>query len=370
MFRFVVIAFIVLYLIPPFLLLLDYPFQIFQLMIIYSFFGIGCFIAYLQKKNAVFINYSDRFLVSPRVFFFVSSIFFITKFSYIVALSSSIKSGDFLEYALSLAVERYEGHNASSNYGLVERFGEICFLMSGSLVAAISHHKRKAHLILIIMVILQSVSLSRLGVLLVFVGYSVEYVIRKNAEIQALPLRKLVYAGVIVTLILGVIFFASAVGRVSDKDNLLEILVAKTGSYTLAMYEALLIWMRENTNHYGSTFGSLTLAGLFKVFGAVYIDGFYGVTETRFGPTNIYLNIRGFLSDFGVVGTSLFLFIWGYYLTYFSKRSLTVFSYYVTRILFFMLFFVLFSPMMHLNTMISLLLSGVIIAGVKWKANA
>lgn len=363
-------AFSILYALPQFFLLADYPFQAIQVLTIASFFFMGALVAQYQLASKNFVDYSNRFVLHPKVFYYIFFFFVLSRLGTISDIVASLMSGEFMSFALNNAVQRYTNHEEATSQTILQRLGLIAFLMSGSVAASIKTQRFKIHVLLFIMILVESAVLARLGVLIVFVTYFVEFLIKNNVRLQDLSFISMGRIGLILLSILVAIFLFSAYGRISDKDDgILEILVMKFYIYTIAMYEALLIWMQNNSDQYGSTYGSGTFAGALKILGFEFEQGFYKPVSTRYGETNIYTNIRGFLSDFGLVGSCILMSFFGYLISLYSKKNMSFLSYNTVRLIMTMLIFSLFSPLIHFNTLCALLLSGVIIAGVRFAKN-
>jgi oligosaccharide repeat unit polymerase len=369
MLKIILYAFFILYILPQFLFIVKYPFEVIQVLTIAAFFLLGALFAQLKVSNLSYLDYSDRFALQPKVFYLIFLFYMITRAEAVNDIVTHLISGEFMSYALNNAVQRYTNFDEVSQQSIIQRFGTISFLMSGSLAASIKTERRKVHMLLILMILIESASLARLGVLVVFVTYFVEFVIRHNVRLQKLPLMRLGVIAFFLVVILAAIFLFSAYGRVSDKDDgILEILLMKLGVYTIAMYEALLLWMQTNSDQYGSTYGLGSFAGAFKILGFEFEQGFYKPIDTSHGVTNIYTNIRGFLSDFGLVGSCILMFIFGFIVSLYSKKSMSFFSYNAVRLIMIMLLFCLFSPFIHFNTLFAFILSGFLVAGVKLPA--
>ena len=367
MLKAIIYAVCILYVAPQIFLILDYPFEALQVLIIIAFFFVGVLLAQYQVASSGFIDYSDRFFVDPKVLYLIFIIYISSRFGIVSDIISSLFAGEFMSFALENAVQRYKKMEEESQQTIFERIGSIAFLMSGSIAASIKTQRLKVHLLLGIMIFIASTTLTRLGVLIVFVTYFVEFVIRSNVRLQDLSFMKTVRVGIGLLAILLVIFLFSAYGRISDKeDRIAEILLMKIPAYTIAMYEALLIWMQTNSDQYASYYGSATFASVFKMFSIEFKEGFYYPVSTTYGNTNIYTNIRGFLSDFGLIGSSILMAFFGYMVSLYSRRNMTFFSYNVVRLIMIILIFCLFSPLIHFNTLCALLLSGIVIAGVKF----
>lgn len=366
MIRITLAVLLTLYVFPYSLFFYDYPFQIFQIYLVCLFFTLGLAYANLQSRSLYYINYSDRFTVKPELFYLFFFIFLIAKATVILDFSSSLIAGEFAQYAYNKAIDRYENFEEVSQRSLLDRIGAIIFLMSGSLCASIHKKKFLAHCLLFFMILISSVELARTGVLFVFTTYFIEFIIRNNKSLQQTSNLRLFKIGIQILFGLLLIYLFSAYFRISSSSNdVMGIILSKLLVYTIAMYEAVLIWMSNNIESYFSSYGTQTFAGVYKILGLSFEQGFYTSIDTRFGATNIYTNMRGFFSDFGIIGTSLIFFIFGYLISWYSKNDMSFFSYLIVRLFLLMFLFMIYSPMIFFNTFIAFILSGILIAGLK-----
>ena len=365
MIRIIVAVLLTLYVFPYSLFFYDYPFQIFQIYLVCLFFTLGLAYANFQSRSLYYINYSDRFTIKPELFYLFFFVFLIAKASVILDASSSLISGEFAQYAYNKAIDRYENLEEAGQTPL-ERIGAIIFLMSGSLCASIHKKKFLAHCFLFFMILVSSVELARTGVLFVFATYFIEFIIRNNKSLQLSSNLRLFKIGIQILFALLLIYLFSAYFRISSSSNdVMGIILLKLLVYTFGMYEAVLMWMSSNIESYFSSYGTKTFAGIYKILGLSFEQGFYTPIDTRFGTTNIYTNMRGFFSDFGIIGTSLIFFIFGYVLSWYSKNDMSFFSYLIVRLFLLMLVFMIYSPMIFFNTFVAFILSGILIAGLK-----
>lgn len=365
--RIIILAFLSLYLMPIMLFIFDYPFQVFQFILISSFFVIGLSLPAARLRHMPYIDYTDRFRVTPKAVYLIFLIYVTSNYGVILDTFNSIVSNNFVSFVYQNTLDRYESYEMVSNYSLFQRISVIGFLMSGSLVASVSDNRMQVHIMLFIMIIIESMQLARYGVLFVSVTYFVEYVIRNNRHLQLLKFRSLFKKGLYVVSCLIAVFLFSAYYRIAGRvDDVLDVLIIKFAQYTIAMHEALLIWMADNSDSYATYFGSNSFAGVYKIFGFHTEQGFYKLTKTSFGATNIYTTFRGLLSDFGVIGTASILFLAGYAISKYSKVNMTFISYNLVRFIMIMILFCLISPMNYFNCVAAVIGSGIAIAGINF----
>lgn len=363
MLKFIFFVWIFLYFLPPFIFIgLNYSFQLFQIFVLNLTFLLGLVSAMIVTKNIKkSCDYQKFYIIDPKYFYLLFIVYMITKFSLIIDVFSNLVNGSYIEYSYNRALSRYEGEELKSE-DFFQRIGTLAFLMSGSIAASVVESKNKILLMLLFMIFIESSGLARLGVLIVFITYIIEITIRNNHKIQTTKIYKLFGQALILFSALSIIFLYSAYFRVYFKDDVVNILLYKLGIYTISMYEALMQWM--SANDFGNGLGTNTLAGIYKIFGYKTEQGFYELVDTSFGPTNIYTNLRGLLSDFGFLGSSVILFISGFMISYYSKARMTLPSYLIVRIMLFLMVFNLFSPFIHFNTFASFMLSGVLIVSI------
>jgi len=347
MIYFSVAVWLFLYFLPPFLFLNSgYNFEILQITTINLSFLLGLILAmYLTRNITTYQDYTNSYKVDARLFYFLFLVYFVVKFSTIIDITQNLIQGSYVEYAYNKAIDRYEG-SSYGNMSFFTRLGIVAFLMSGAVASVVKGSKKLVLFLFTLMILIESSSLARLGVLLVFITYVVEVVIRKNSYIQSKSVFSLLKLGLLLLLLLFFIFFFSAYFRVAHNDDVINIVFYKLGVYTIAMYEALFIWM-QNIGQYGDGYGTNTLAGIYKIFGYTTEQGFYKLVNTEFGPTNIYTNLRGFIADYGYFGTSVLFFTFGFILAYFSKVRYSNLTYMFLRLILFLLIFLLFSPFIH-----------------------
>lgn len=361
MIRFSLSVFIFIYLMPVLLLYTDeYKFEVFQLLIVYFSFLVGVFSSLYLSKGKVIQDHFDKYRVDNEVFYILFIVYVICKLPNLVELAQVMISGNFSQWALQKALNRYENFEEVSQVSFIQRLGTLSFIMSGTIVATLNGKKKIPLLMMFIMIFNESASLARLGVLLVFCSAVIEIVIRNNYKIQQISLSKLIRIYGALAILLLAIFTFSAYFRVATHDNAGEIVVQKLGIYTVAMYEALFNWMQTNVSDYSQGYGFYSFAGIYKIFGVEVQQGFYGLSNTRFGNTNIYTSIRGYLADFGIFGTAIIFMMIGFVTTVFCTHKLNIFQYNILRSVYFLFVFCLFSPFIHFNTFAAYIIAGLV----------
>lgn len=313
--------------------------------------------AKIVTKGRPAVDNTEFLLFENKWFYLIFFLYILLKVGDVVSIMTNISSGQLMSYSQDLVVERYENDSSMS---LIERLTTILFIASGTLAANIKNKNIVLYSCILLMALIESVALARLGVLLAFVSCMIEISYRQNHLTEKKGFLKVLLSYSRIGFILLVIFGFSAYFRVASKDGALDIVIYKLGVYTIAMYEALLIWMRDNSHIYFTGYGTNTLAGIYKLVGINYEQGFFTPVETTYGPTNIYTNIRSFLTDFGVIGTALIFMAFGFVFNVIGRIKLTRINYMFSRVLVLVFVFCLISPFAYVNIMVAYILGGVL----------
>lgn len=318
-----------------------YIFEYLQILVLLLglLLGLSMFDGY---KVGTAIDYSAYLIPSKSVLMRVFVIYLILRTPVIFDILQSLVSGNYVQKALEKAVARYEGTGDAS---ILHQFGTVAFIVFGFLLGSYNTQDRwKFYMAgFFIMMLIESSALARASVLLACTSYAVELIIRKNKEITNMNNTKLATVSFYFILSAVFVFVFSAYLRVSEHDDAFMIVFGKVGSYTIAMYEALYEWMTD-INYYDSGYGFYTFTSFFKLAGVGVEQGFYPSILTSFGSTNIYTNMRGYLSDFGIIGSAVIFFFFGLILKYSTYRKMGPLAYLFVRMSIFMLAFVFYSP--------------------------
>lgn len=328
-------------------------------------FPLGVCLVRSCSKNVHPYDYLERFAVSGRIIYVLFLVYMLANVGNILSITSALIHGELLSYSYGRVVERYDGAGPSKA-DLISRLGTISFLMIGSLLPyAEAKNKYILFILVFIMVGIESAGLARLGVLFLFTSFAIGYVIKNNTAISKMSLYKLAVIGCYLLTLLMVIFIFSAYFRVSHKDNVLEILFIKLLVYTIAMYDAFYIWFQAQP-YVGNGFGFSTVAGVYKIIGHEVPQGFYTLSFTAYGPTNIYTNLRGLISDLGLVLSFLFFVFCGGLITTCAYKRMDCWSFILLHVTMFKFIFILISPYNYFNIFAAIILSGLIITGVRF----
>jgi len=345
----------------PFTIVLQqkYLFEYIQVVTIVSCFFFGGFISTKTIKQACSANYEYYLIPRYKYVLVVAVFYFIFKAAILMEVLSHLFSGDFFKWALENAIQRYESNVKLSVW---YQLGTVSFLIYSSLLGAYGWRKKSLILFFIyfLMLIVESAALARAGILIGFCMIFVEFIIRNNKKLSDMSYISYFKLATISVISLGAIFFFSAYFRISHKDNVVEILLEKLSTYTLAMYEALFVWMQQ-VNAYFFGYGYFTFNPIFRLFGDKPRQGFYLLTETSYGYTNIYTGIRGLLSDFGFLGAAFVVFLAGYKLHQLSKIKANILDYLLLKIIILLIVYILMSPFYFTTVILAYLSSFVYI---------
>lgn len=359
--KFSLSVFLFIYFFPILFVYMDQrEFEFLQLQVILFSYITGAIFAYIYVKDLKPVD-NGRFYIDSRILYILFALYVIAKYSTILSALGATINGNFTSFAMERTIDRYENFSEVSKQTFLERLGTISFLSFGSFLGAVRNTRKKHILMFILMIFVESVSLARLGVLLSFVGFVIEKIIRKSREIEKLNLMRLIRLYSVIAIILLIIFSFSAYFRVSSKDNAIEIVVYKLGVYTVAMYEALMHWMYSQYD-YNIDLGYNSFASIYKIFGIEFEQGFYDLTATTFGPTNIYTSIRGYLSDFGLLGTSFLFLAFGFFPILYSRVRLNYYKYIFLRFILWNFVFVLISPFNYFNFLAGFIIFSLFVA--------
>jgi oligosaccharide repeat unit polymerase len=267
--------------------------------------------------------------------------------SVIVEIGQALLYGDYVTYALGKAIARYEGVSV----GMWYNFGTVFFITYCGLLGSIagrnvgSNHK-KINLLYIItfifMIIVESSSLARAGVLLGFSLFFAEYLFANRNKFAKTSYRRIVRGFVVTGLILFVVFFFSAYFRVSSSDNAFTIVTEKVYGYSTGGHEAFLTWFNLNYTTTQLDFGINTVGFVYKAFGYTMPQGHYERITAE--QSNIFLIYRDLFQDFGLlIGLSVFFAI-SFAINYGSKFELNRPATILVKMSLVIFFFLIVSP--------------------------
>lgn len=336
----------------------DYAIEWLAVAAIISAYAIGAFVGMSLVGRRLYVDRSAFFLVGYRRLVFVAFVYVCVRYPLIVDVVSHVISGDYAVWAQSNAVERYSGY---AHVSLMDKIGTVFFVAYGFLLGAAPRKLMLWGLYLYVpMIFIESSGLARAGVLLSLSAFLVEYIIRNNLKFAQITVIGYVPRLALVLIGLMVVFTFSAVMRIYDEDDVAGILSSKVASYTIAIYEALFIWMAGERDFWGG-YGVNTFASIYKFFGYKASQGFYEPVLTSYGYTNVFTNIRGLISDFGLFGAALFYILIGYSVVSFSRARLGSLGYLFMRFIMYIFMFPLLSPFIFTSVLAGFVLSYLLI---------
>jgi hypothetical protein len=345
-----VCSFILIFHIFPFLVVQGHFFGYLYLVTCWASFYIGL----SSQRNE---NSSHFIVVHVKTFYFLLffSLYLLIRLNYIIETFNALLFSSYFDLALSRATSRYDGTsivNYFFNLGTI-CFFVICFI-SGARFLFLDFSKKVFYLLLLFLCFfIESSSLARVGVLLGFLLFFIPFLFNIRNQLSFLPPYYYLLFYIISLLILFLIFGFSTILRLSTFS--LDIFIQKFYSYTIASYAAFFNFFHnyDFTNEWG--FNSFTF--FFKLFGLNAEQGFYGPTNTPYGPTNIYTIYRGLLSDFPLFLNFLIFFFLGYSISLLDKPLLSKMHLCFGFIALVFVFFIIFSPFTFTTFSISFIIS-------------
>jgi len=359
MYKFISIFLLFFYILPITLVTTnELIFESFQVLIILIGFFLGGYIFDNANKRKDPVDYSSYLNVKSSLLLLILICYFAIRFEYIEEIITNIFNGSYTEFALNNAIERYE---SNTDKGLMHKIGTILFFTYALLLSWVNAKSRILfYFIFLVFIFIESSDLARAGVLLAVTGFFIETLFKNNVFFTRLKMSQYLAISFLFVILLGIIFFYSAYIRVANEEDVAEILLSKLSVYFAAMYEALLLWMSA-TSEYGSDYGFNTYASIFKIFGTQVNQGFYLFINTTYGETNIYLNLRGLLSDFGFTITALLFMVSGFFIKNATYYKVSVIGYLFVRVLLFHLLFLLISPFVFFTLLAAVVFSWILL---------
>ncbi|EOX1305312.1 oligosaccharide repeat unit polymerase [Vibrio cholerae] len=361
MYKFSTVFLLVFYIFPFTITLTDtFYFEFIQvILILFGFVYAQVSLGFICR-NIPQVDYRRFYIPTFRTVLIVGFLYLAINHQLVIESITHLSNGTYGSWALDNAVKRYEGEVTP---GIFPRIAVIFFITYCALLGSYGFRKGALYLycLLFFFFIIESAGLSRAGILLGITLLATDFIIRNSLVLNRLKfIRYFKYSFVVFFVLIGIFFF-SAYMRIAGSEDVLDILLKKFYSYTVAMYQALYIWMSDNTDAYGTTFGFSTFTSVYKLFGAQTVQGFYLPTVTDYGITNIYTNLRGLLTDFGFIGAFIIFFIIGFSLKYYSHCRMSVFSLLLVRCQLYFFVFLLYSPYLFSTVFTGLLLSHVLL---------
>lgn len=292
---------------------------IFIIILILSFYlglNINLVNKVIDKKNGyALLKVNANFLY---LFFILYFIDYSSQFETLIALFK----GNYIEKGLEKAISRYEDDIRPT---VISQFTTIFFFIYCFALGSFISNKNKLIekikflTLWLILCLFETSTLSRASLLLGTSGVASVFLYNNRYKIPKISLIKIHVYFAFILLILLAIFSFSAYGRVSKNDNVLDIILEKLSGYTIAMYDALLIWSKTY-NFTNIKFGLNTFTFIPKLLAFEFKGGYYELVETRYGDTNIYTFVRGIIEDFSLLSIFAF-FIMGLQINWLNSKK-------------------------------------------------
>ena len=246
-------------------------------VVVWFYIG-GLFARFAIKKDSV-VDYKSYYSPVLSVLWLIFIIYLGLRSIKVHEFVVELISGDVAVWLLNNAKSRYDGTEVIRWY---DHLGMAFFFIFCSLYGALGSNlnRFRYHFALFLAVFIESLSLARAGVLIGGAFIVVELVIRYNRVLETGVGVYLKY-GAMVIVGLSVVFVFSAYFRLGPEEDVVVVLISKLSAYTVAMYEAALIWL-EGFDFKKLTYGYCSFTALFKIFGAEYQQGFYVNVDTRY----------------------------------------------------------------------------------------
>lgn len=298
----------------------------------------------LQKPRIFVADYSRFYTPRKAIMYILFSAYVVLKFEAIVGFLYAFWDGTALNYMLTQAKARYAGEVLNST---PDTIATLIFIISATLLGALIGSKRKIpksiYVFLAFMIVIEGSALARASILVALLGFFAELLIRSNLDLFYGRWKKAIRSLLKPSLI-GLVIFSLVAGlRVYESDNITNIIFQKFQSYILASYDLFFIWVLDFERH-GYSLGAKTFTVIPKLIGIEVPQGNYMPLESNYGRGNIFLNLRGFVEDFGL-GSSLIIFpIILLVVSYTSHTKKKFLTYYLCRSLLPIFLFPIYSP--------------------------
>jgi oligosaccharide repeat unit polymerase len=336
-----------------------YFFEFLQVLIILSAFFLGGLLSTPFLNKNTLQDYSSFYIPRINVLIVILIAYLAFRGGEIIEVLSHLHRGDYAEWTLSNAIKRYEGEY---DLGITQKIGTVFFFTYAFLLGAYRFRKKYLYLALafIFMILIESSGLARAGVLLAATALVVELMIRFNTKLSNMKFTSYIKYAVLAVSTLLLIFGFSAYFRIAGKEDIINTLFDKLLIYTIAMYQALYIWMGSN-DYNATTYGFSTFTAIFKLLGESALQGFYTPVNTEYGWTNVFTNIRGLLSDFGFFLTVVIYGSIGFTIKLCAYTRMGPLSYFLVRFMLYFILFILVSPFSFSTVLVSFVFSWLLI---------
>ncbi len=329
----------------PFIFLGGFGLSTLLTIIPFIMFLFGAFYFRVHSKLQ-WTNYSSFFSVDFSLMFFIFLLFLVSRYDNVTEVVTSLISGTYSENALANAIARYKGEKEDPGFGY--QLGTISLFIFSILFAWVSTTRFGAiilFLCFVILIVVETSTLGRTGTVLALISVIVNLLIRFNNQISALSTKRFVSFAILFAAIIICLFLYSAVGRLSDLDDLYYILSIKLGEYLFGVYSAYTIWFKNNDfSLFPSSFGFHTFMGLFKILGVKVPDEVYFMTNSHFGETNLYTIMRGLVLDFGYLAINPIFLFCGFFMGRVSVVKVAAPQLFAVQFFMYIILFFVYSP--------------------------
>ncbi len=299
-------------------------------------------------------SYDFLYFKNLEYLYMVAVAYYLINYELISDVFTNLLNGGFGEFALQLAIDRYDEIAVVT---LGQQISTILFIYYCSLLGH-THFNIKIYLILIGMIILESVTLSRASVVLGLSAYFVGLVITRNAFFEKKTYSHIMVLFSTPIMILLMIFSFSALMRIQNSENIFEIFVEKFLGYTLAIYDAGLIYLTTHSDIVPMGYGNDTMTFIYKIFGYNFQGGFYDLVATNFGETNVFTIFRGLIYDYGIIITLLIVFASSLFINFYSRKKMGFIGFMYLRCFLYCYFTIIISPFQFTTAAVGFIFAG------------
>jgi oligosaccharide repeat unit polymerase len=282
-------------------------------------------------------------------------IYFITRAPFILEIVIAIYEGRYWDFGLELTIQRYSG---TSDDSFLEKISTIMFIAYATSLGINVMRMRKSWIgILLLMIPIELSSFARASVLLALAAFATEALIQYRNKLKYVSFGQKALYVVSISILLFIIFFFAAYGRVHKESDIGSILIEKTLIYSIAMYEALMHWFLNLD--YKLSFGYYTIGGVYKFFGVSIPQGVFEFVLTTYGPTNVYTVFRNLVEDFSIFGAALYFLVAGVTFKLCESR-MTLGNYTLTRSMAYPIIYFFYSPFIFATVFVGFYLPQVV----------
>lgn len=316
----------------------------------------------MKARNYVKVTLAPDYTVHEEriklLILILLALYIVFRFFFLVKIFSQGGILSIFSIMQNASVARYV-YGETESVSLFFQIGSIFYYcLMGAIGSLISFRFRLSLLLIVsLLIFIEMMEGTRARALIGITIFVVEYALAKNSTLLRKSFISYSLYFIIFFIVLSIIFFIPQYARVYNADNAIEMIIFdKFPSYTIAMYEALCLWINER-DLFVLDIGLNTFSGIAKFFGIDFQQGFYEFTQTSYGMTNIYTNMRNILSDFGIIFSVFIYFIVGYIIGLASLKKVRFSMLILVKLSMIFLLFPLYSPFIFANVVVGVLLS-------------